>query len=665
MRKRVFYPKLALGNLWRNKSTYLPYLLACVVSVFTFYTLLAINFNGALDELPNKGIVQSFTVVGTIILALFATALIFYTNSFLIKRRKTELGMYSILGMEKKNIAILMFFETFFIGIIALVLGLASGMLLSRLLFVVLLRMARFPVNLNMPISPEAIVFTAVFFAFVFLLTLLTNLWQVRLAKPIELMAGAKQGEREPKSSWVLTVIGLLALGAGYVMAIRIASPMEAIALFLVAAFLVIIGTFCLFTSGSIAVLKLLRRNKNYYYKANHFISVSGMIYRMKQNAAGLASICILSCMVLVTVSSTVSLQVGAEDSLHTQYPREIVLRCSVPADGDVLLAQAEALAAQQGVQLERLWNVNAYSTAAQRDGAVFTSSNTYSMNDGSVMFTVMPLADYNAAEGKSEVLAADEALLFCTGGSFAGDMLELDGIGYRVRQIKELNGQNMGAVDLGASFTLVLPDMEAMQRALAARPADVQQARPSEEQIVREVAFDTSGTEEQKTAFSQAFGEQTWQTQGTVQFIAREESKEGWYAMNGGFLFLGVYFGILFMLAAALIIYYKQISEGYDDCDRYEILQKVGMSDKEVRKTIQGQISAVFALPLLVAVIHIAIAYFPISKAMVIFGITNQWLLVATTAATVLVYALVYLLVYRRTAKTYFRIVRRQPATK
>lgn len=296
MRRLGLYPRLAAGNLWRNRGTYLPYMLACVVSVFTFYVLLAMNMNGALNGMRGESVVLSFTAIGTFILGIFCTILIFYTNSFLIKRRKKELGLYAVLGMEKGNIGAVLFFETLFTAAIALVLGLALGMLLSRLIFLVLLRMIRFDVAMEMPVMPGALAVTAAFFLVVFLLAFLSNLRQVKKTDPVQLMAGAKQGEQEPKASWLVTLLGVACLAGGYFIALYFKSPIEAIMLFLVAALLVIIGTYCLFTSGSIALLKLLRRNKNYYYQPGHFISVSGMIYRMKQNAAGLATICILSC---------------------------------------------------------------------------------------------------------------------------------------------------------------------------------------------------------------------------------------------------------------------------------------------------------------------------------------------------------------------------------
>lgn len=659
MHKLAFYPKLALGNLWRNRRTYLPYLLACVVSIFTFYTMLAINSNGALDGMRGESVIKSFTAIGTVILAIFCSILIFYTNSFLIKRRKKELGLYSILGMEKKNIGVLMLFETVFVAVIALVLGLGLGLLLSQLLFWVLLRMVQFPVMMEMPISPSAIGISMIFFGVIFLLTLLSNLRQVRIANPIDLMAGSKQGEKEPKASWVMTVIGLLCLAGGYFLALYFTSPVEVLLIFLVAAGLVIAGTYCLFTSGSIALLKLLRKNKKYYYKPAHFISVSGMIYRMKQNAAGLATICILSCMILVTVSSTISMNVGVEDSLATQYPYDYEMTFDVAGDADTLLGGAQTIAQQSGVELADVYDYHEVGFTAKPQDGGYVASDDFSDINSMNLFTLLQLDEYNRNEGQNVALADDEALLLVMGGSYSQDTITLNGFTYRVRQLDSINKQQSGGRSITRSFALVLPGQAAITEIM-------QTVGGVELSSQRTLAFDIAGDEASKARFNESYTTYISElsTSGYFQLRDRDNAREGWYASNGGFLFLGIYFGILFMLAAALIIYYKQMSEGYDDAERFEILQKVGMGEAEVKKTINKQILAVFFMPLIVAVIHVAVAFFPISRAMIIFGVLNIPLLLATTALTILLYALVYLLVFRQTARTYFGIVRRQAAT-
>ncbi len=658
MRALQFYPKLAAGNLWRNRSTYLPYLLACVVSIFTLYTLLAINFAGTLDGVRGESVVKSFTAVGAFILSLFCAALIFYTNSFLIKRRKKELGLYSVLGMEKKNIALLMLFETLFVAVVALVLGLGLGMLLSQLLYWALLRLVRYPVMLNMQVSPQALGVATAFFALVFLLTLLSNLRQVRLASPIGLMAGANQGEKEPRGSLVLSLLGLLFLGGGYFVALYFTSPLEVIMFFLLAVLMVILGTYCLFLSGSILLLKLLRRNKKFYYRPQHFISVSGMIYRMKQNAAGLATICILSCMVLVTVSSTVALNVGAEDSLNTQYPYECELRVYEPQDHQPAVEKAQEIAKNSGVGLENLQSFQRWEYTASSEGSQFDAVSQQSYSPTYSYFSMITLESYNQNENTAVELAEGEALLLVSGGEYREASLTLNGITYKVRPLESFGKMSAGSRDLARSFVLVLPSQAALEQQLAT----VDETMLSTTSTVQ---FDLSGSDAAKDRFATELNgyleEQKAASQGSVRLTWREGAREGWYATNGGFLFLGLYFGILFLLAAALIIYYKQLSEGYDDAARFAILQKVGMGEAEVKKTINSQILLVFFLPLLVSLVHVAVAFFPISRAMILFGVLNIPLLVLASVFTALAYALVYLLVFRQTARSYFGIVRRR----
>lgn len=664
MRKAIFYPRMALSNLQRNKSTYAPYLLACVISIFTFYTLATINHNGALDNMRGEMVVKLFTSVGQYILGLFCAILIFYTNSFLIKRRKKELGLYSILGMEKHNIAVILFYETLIVSAVALVLGIALGMLLSRLIFLFMLRLLQFPATLDMPISPAAIGITAGFFSIVFLLALVSNLRQVHLANPIDLMASSRQGEKEPKVSWPLTALGLVCIALGYGIALYFRSPVEVLLLFLVAVAFVIIGTYCLFTSGSLLVLKLLRKNKKIYYNPKNFITISGMIYRMKQNAAGLATICILSCMVLVTVSATVSLYAGAEDSLLTQYPSEYTLVFDDMEDGDTLLGSIQDIARQENVELTHLRDYRSAYTVVKAQGKDFISTSASADVGDLTLIAFLSLEDYNRVEGKTEALQPGQALALFTGGAAPVSSVTVNGITYQLTQLDTLMGQKTGAPDISKTITLVVPDMEAIIQAMQAQPDEVKIAFPVESSLRRNLSFDTSGTEEQKEAFLTQLNhhvDNEATTNAYFQYRARENVRQDWYSINGGFMFFGIYFGILFLLAAALIIYYKQLSEGYDDMERFEILQKVGMSQQEVRKTISRQIMIVFFLPLLVAAVHMAVAFWPISRVMVVFGSVNLPLLLISMLVTLLAYALIYLLVFRKTAQAYYRIVRRK----
>lgn len=661
MRKLGFYPKLAVSNLLRNRATYSPYLLACVVCVVTFYTMLSINNNAGVQMLRGGYIIAGYSAMGTVLLAIFCSILLFYTNSFLIKRRKKELGLYSILGMEKANIGIVMLFETAFMAMVSLLLGLVSGALLSRLLYIILQRLLKYPVLIDLPFSWSAMGISAVFFGAIFLLTLLSNLRQVHTVNPVELMAGAKQGEKEPRASWILTLIGLATLIAGYVMAIRVENPMDAVGIFLVAALLVIVGTFCLFTSGSVALLKALRHNKQYYYHPRRFISTSGMIYRMKQNAAGLSAICILSCMVLVTVSATVALYLGADEALERRFPRDFTMSLNDSTDAEQLMNGMAPLLAQNGMEITYLHDITYASYFTKRSGDAFSSTTDYGTGAEMASFQLIPLDVYNRAEQKNETLAPGEALLFCTGTVYEGDTLTLDGIPYRVRPLDTYYGTAYGDDGVGASYLLILPDIAAIEAAMAVRDPAVLEREVGKPPYKRQIDFDTTGSAEAKLAFSQDVTDYagTISTSATFSFSCREDERDEWYATYGGILFLGIYFGILFLLATALIIYYKQISEGSDDAGRYEILQKVGMSGSEVKRSINSQILSVFFLPLGAALIHMLFAYNPINRAMMIFGIYSKHLLLLATLGTVIVYALIYALVYKGTARAYYNLVR------
>ena len=324
MRKITFYPHLAITNVLRNNQFYLPYLLTNIATVAMFYILAYLSFDDTLASFPSANNVQVMMGLGCIVVGIFSTILVFYTNSFVMKRRQHELGLYSILGMETRHIARLLRVEALFLGLFSLVCGLAAGIILSKLMLMLLLKLLHFPVSLGFSISIVGIAMTTVLFTVLFLLVLLHNLIQLRRAKPVELLRSSSVGEREPKVKWLLALVGIVTLVAGYVMANTIQSPLEALTRFFFAVVLVIIGTYCIFTAGSIAVLKLLRANKHYYYKPQHFTTVSGLLYRMKQNAVGLASICILSTMLLVTVSTTVCLYLGVETSLKESFPRDI-----------------------------------------------------------------------------------------------------------------------------------------------------------------------------------------------------------------------------------------------------------------------------------------------------------------------------------------------------
>ena len=644
----ALYPKLALTNLGKNKSTYFPYMLTSIVCIMTYYIMQSIAMNEGLMEVPGAAIAMTIFFLGTGIIAVFCIALMFYTNSFLIKRRKKELGLYCVLGMEKRHVALVLFFETLFTAIACLALGLVFGVLFSKLLFMALLYLLDFATPLAFSVSVPSLVTTVVLFACIYGATLLYNMVHIRLANPVELLHGGQKGEKEPKTSWLLTFVGLAALAGGYFIAVYFKSPLNALLLFFVAVFLVILGTFCLFTAGSIALLKALRRRKNFYYRPNNFIAVSGMMYRMKQNAAGLAAICILSTMVLVTISTTVSLYMGRNDMVTSMYPREICSNSTAaenaPAVQDAFAQSTRAL----GLEIKnpiagRSRSLNVISVDGSYEDA------PASVSSGEVVaVSLVPLLDYNSTFGTNFQLASGEALAYPTGNFVLSDTVTLGGqavhIAQRLDESPYIGSGNYTAI---TGLILVVPDEEAtsLYRAMGG----------TQEQFAYSAAFDVDATPEQIAALQ----EDLWtRLNGICGIYARSELYTEWNAMYGSFLFLGIFLGCLFLMATVLIIYYKQISEGYEDHDRFRIMQQVGMSRKEVKRAINKQILLVFFLPLLMAALHMVFAFEIIYNMLLVFGMVNRLLFFGCTAVTFLIFAAAYVVVYRITARTYYRLV-------
>ena len=650
--KSMLYPKLAWQNLKNNRTTYFPYLLTCSVSVAMYYIMQSITLNGGLAQVPGAAIALTIFFLGTGIVGIFCVALIFWTNSFLIKRRKKELGLYCVLGMERGHIAAMLLWETLYTAVICLVLGLGAGMLLSKLLFLGLLYMMDISTPIAFGIEPAAMLITAVLFGAIFLCTLAYNLYHVRLAKPVELLRGGSMGEKEPRASWLLAVVGVLSLGWGYYTAVTVSQPLNALLLFFAAVLCVILGTFCLFTAGSIAFLKWLRRRKNFYYQPGHFISVSGMIYRMKQNAAGLAAICILFTMVLVTVSTTVCLYTGQSDTLRTLYPTDI--RGSVTLEGgqnleDVYQA-VESAVQQSGSRVEQQY---AWRTCSSGN-AVSMDENGVLREDNASLNTVQLLGveDYNRAFGASQVLAEDEALLWCTGKSTLPQTVTFAGHTLAVRPLEGLPEEVEQFYSSYGAYIMVVSSYE--------QAAGMMQEFTGKEAGAPKVNLflNVSGSPAQQQRACQSLVTNTPEGM-PFNVNSRAAADESWYGLYGSFLFLGLYLGLMFMMATVLIIYYKQISEGYDDHDRFVILQNVGMSRQEVRSTINKQILLVFFLPLLMAAVHMLFAFNIVTNILTVFSMTNRALFAICCVCIFAVFSLAYLLVYKLTSRSYYRLVR------
>lgn len=649
------YPRMALTNLKKNQNTYFPYMLTCICAIITFYNMQAIALDEGIAQLRGAAVTASLLFLGTIVVGIFSALLLFYTNSFLIKRRKKELGLYSILGMEKRHIARILAYETVFVAGMSLGLGLAAGCILSRLLFLLLQYLTKLTTPLQFNVSIPALRNTGIVFGGIFLVTLVCNLWQIKIANPLALLQSSRQGEREPKTKWLLTLLGFAALGTAYTIAITVKAPLEALSAFFLAVILVIFGTFALFTAGSIAILKLLRRNKKFYYKPNNFISVSGMMYRMKQNAAGLSSICILSTMVLVVISSTVSLYVGQEDILKAQFPYTLIITSySETESPDTLHKLLDEEIKEKGVTLQEplgsvIADLHGYFTEPTK---VIESSTVEAGEDERYCeIMVMPLEDHG------QELAESEVLLYSINGDYGHPWITLGDQTFSIKEeLTDFPHYSKRPASAEGNRYIILVKNEEMLRAIHQTFTG---GTDGESSIAYIIAGDLMGEEAAIMECAQALTDKA-KNLPSVYVQSKHLAKQSWYAMHGAFLFLGIFLGFLFLLATVLIIYYKQISEGYDDQVRFDIMQKVGMSRKEVRSAIHKQILMVFFLPLLGATVHIAFAFPVISKILVVFYMTNTMLYLLCTGITVLLFIAVYAIVYILTARTYYSLVER-----
>ena len=670
--KKGIYRSLAISGIRKNKKLYLPYILTCTGMVMMCYIVSFIAASPVFTTIPGGDMVKQLLSMGFGILSVFSLLFLFYTNAFLIRRRKKEFGLYNILGMGKKNLSLVLLLETFFIGAFSIACGLFLGILFSKFSELAMVKILRGETEFTLSIGFSAISQTVILFCVIFLLLFLNSLRQLHLSNPVELLRSENTGEKPPKANWLVALLGVVILAGAYYLAVTISDPVSAILWFFVAAIMVIIATYLLFMAGSVALCRILQKNKRYYYKTNHFVSVSSMAYRMKRNGAGLASICILCTMVLIMVSSTACLYMGTEDSIRSRYPRHInlygnaatqqVLWGEAPQDTQ---AQAEALVEEQGYTLQ---NVQTYRTAAfggviegnqiRFDNSIY--SNRWDTIADICQFFVVPLADYNRVVGAQETLEADEVLIYSTKElSYGEDTIRLgDGPEYTVKkQVSQFVKNGIDSMQIFPTVYLFVNDPEALIKPVENVTIGESESSPLIYQWY--YGFDLSCDQEAQEALYEVLMNRLENTPDFFVYGECAAAERGYlYGMYGGLFFLGILLGIVFVFAAVLIIYYKQISEGYEDQSRFAIMQKVGMSKKDIRRSINSQILTVFFLPLIAAGVHLAFAFPMIRKLLLLFSLTNFPLLVGVTAACYLVFALFYLLVYRATSRSYFAIV-------
>ena len=663
---KVFYPRIAMTNLRNNGRTYVPYLLTCILSTAMFYVICSLSLNPDLDMMLGGGYMRTLLQMGTWIVGFFVIIFLFYTNSFLMKRRKKEFGVFNILGMEKRHISKVIAYETLFTALVSLLAGICLGIVLERLLYYALGVLMSDGGALSFNVSMAGIRSTLILFALIHLAIFLSSRWQIRLANPIQLLHGSSYGEREPKARWLMALLGLISLGAGYAIAVLTENPLNALLLFFVAVMLVIIGTYLLFTSGSIALFKLLRKNRRYYYKPTHFINTSTMMYRMKQNAVSLANICILSTMVLVMLSTTISLWAGMDDAAATRYPREISITLNDPDEESVAAADAriDEMLAQEGLQAQDALRYVSLGISAVRQGDFFETDQSnvqVTSIDQIAALYFIPLADYNAQTHQERTLDAGEALVYASRTPYEDDTLSVLGKTFKVSDhLDSFMDFGFSSASLMDSYFVVVADMGVIEEVDAAQRAAYGADASAIEQYI---GFDLDGTPQQNEQFAKTLSASLQQLPSSLLLESRSENYSALQEMYGGFLFIGVFLSILFLMVTILILYYKQISEGYEDKGRFEIMQKVGMDHHEVKKVIRSQVLTVFFLPLIVAGIHIVFAFPMVEKLLLLLNLTNTALFVICTLICFAVFAAIYVLIYFMTSRIYYGIVRVQRA--
>lgn len=672
---KFFYAKLAGMNIRKNARVYVPYLLTCIFTVAAYYMMRALAANPGIDNMQlGSASLRVCLNLGVWVISLFAYIFIFYTNSFLMKRRKKEIGLYNVLGMGKGHLSRMIFYETVYIAVASLIVGLMLGILLDKAAFLVLANLLEAEIPLGFFVSIDAIKEGILLFGILFLLIFLNSLRQIHLTNPIELLRGGQVGEKEPKARWLLALLGMVLLGSGYWIAVTITNPVQAFTLFFVAVILVILGTYCLFTAGSIAILKMLRKNHRFYYKTNHFIAISGMIYRMKQNAVGLANICVLSTMVLVMVSSTCSMYFGMEDMIENTYARDLEVRVhsNTESIGDILQPVVEDIVKEQGATPENVVQYSYLNCDAQKIGSMYEIRPEKLDNGMSVSeyytITFMTLDDYNQAMGTRKTLDDGEILLYTGEKTYEGEEFSLADKTLKIREkVTEFPPNAAAAIMMTSHLGVVVKDFEdLLEMEALQRMPDVDYGDYSDLQY--SYAFDLDGSPEFKQAVEQKLDESyqvledvVTQAGGNFRSLnisAKVTERSLYLGLVGGLLFVGVFLGTLFIMATILIIYYKQISEGYDDKDRFTIMEKVGMDKREIRRTIRSQVLTVFFLPLLMAGVHTVFAFPMIYRILQLLELQNVSLYLLCTAVSFLIFAVIYGIIYALTARTYYKIV-------
>lgn len=669
------YPKLAFEGIKKNKRLYIPYILTCVGMIIMYYIIIFIQTDKAIANLPlgASGVVMVLELCGWVV-AFFSLLFLFYTNSFLMRRRKKEFGLYNILGMGKFNLARIIFWETVIIAVISLVTGLAIGIALAKLAELGLLNLLNADINYTVSISMQGVFMTLAVFGVIFLILLLNSIRQIKFSTAMSLLKSENTGEKPPKANWFWGVSGVIILAVAYYIAITVENPIAAMLYFFLAVIMVIIATYILMMTGSVVFCRILQKNKRYYYKANHFVSVSSMAYRMKRNGAGLASICILATMVLVMISSTTCLYFGVESTLTARYPKDINfdLYCADVNDfyGKAPDEAREAIlqkVSEYGGEITDVYDYRNVSFEGSISGDTLDISryfNSIAPSEISAMVVLqfVPLDDYNAIMGTRETLEPGEAFAIPYRTEFSEDELKVnDYVQFKIKKV--LDDFALGADAAMYAVPTIVVVVSDMRESLSPLEsiADFRGAQLMSKKWTYN--FDTTVDKDKQAELNREIRnlkESLFADNEKIRIKteSREASRDDYYSMFGGLFYIAIILSIVFIIAAVLIIYYKQISEGYEDRARFDIMQKVGMTKREIKKSINSQLLTVFFLPLAAAGLHLAFAFPMIKRILMVFNLNNPMLFAMTTLISFAVFAVAYTIVYKITSNAYYGIV-------
>lgn len=686
------YRKLAWNNIKKNYRFYVPRILAEIGLLGCLYIAVTLYMDGRLAQVRGGEYIPTFMLIAVIVLSILSVVLMFYTNSFLMKQRKREFGLYNILGMEKKHVGKVLFHESFISTIFSVIGGIGLGILFYKLCSLLICKLLQADIIIGFYfITPLSIIPSAAFFVLIDLVTFLINRISIARMKPVDLLASKSVGEKEPKTKWVLLVLGIITLGAGYYIALTTKSPLEALLLFLLAVILVIIGTYFLFVAGSTFVLRALKKNKKYYYNKKHMPSVSGLLYRMKQNAVGLASIAILATGVMVMVSTTVSLYSGMDGTLRKNFPQDFYFEAHyTTVDNTIKELEPEQLsdivskaAAKNNVEIKSTdYNKYLYVTYGVEGHALVSkdeAERNFSSMEGITNFIFITEDTYTKLGGEKLDLKDGEValcrIITATSKESLKDNMILHGKEYSIKKYMGTFPISITVLTSGFdSYGVVVKDNEVLNSIYKGQIEEYGYYSSNYTErlaisFAERIVSSDAGQKFNSDVITELENYLKAQPDfcGKLQFGGEGyyydmdsywEARESMVGMYGTLLFLGILLGAVCMFATVLIIYYKQISEGYEDRDRFQIMEKVGMSQQEVKKTINSQVLLVFFLPLIVAGIHLAVVHPLLAKMLNILSLYSPSLFLVCTLITFAVFAVVYILIYKGTSRTYYKIV-------